>query len=1432
MRINKLDLHFQEGATFVLGSPIEGREPRCLEGTRTAALQSIQDWIQDDDGPAIYWLSAMSGTGKSTIARTVAATLGLEDNKAQSSNFKCSLAASFFFSKDDDTRNTAQNLFTTITRCFTLQRSDMTTFVAEACAELDNIMSRGLSGLWDVIVDKALPKFVEASPFLRKNPERWIVVIDALDECKPTGLFDTPQILDRLSKCNDHLDNNLLQIRFLVTSRTDDRIGKAFRKLKASHCRKEILEMVNVEGPNGKMLQDNDIAIFLRYELRHIELTPPDEQWPGEDAIEKLAKKSQGLFIYAATCCRFLKQLTKRRLKLLLENTNDNHSDPTPQGQLFKIYGQVVQASVNNGKWTDDDRQHLRDILGPLIVLAEPVSIPALKLLLPRQEDLESLFEILEDFQSVINVPEDEDLPVKLHHMSFHNFLVHQQTRETYPWLWIDEMAVDTRMLERCLEILEEGLRNQDICDVRSPGFEVNKLSQDVVQQCIPHHVQYACRYWCYHLSRSGTALTFVVAHKLYDFLESRFLLWVEAMAWMKEMSATIQMSVQLPGLFTPAVTPDPGNSIDYVSRVAAFANDARRFLLANRSIIETAPLQLYCSALLFSPSNSVIRHLYGDQYIPSWIKRHPRVEEHWTPRLFDLGEAGYTDVRISADNTIIAAIQHSSIFLWNISTGAEMSPFTLDGQDVGIRSITLSGRGDAMRLACIHERISRGLSDQTSMSEKIFSSQGVMIWNVASGDVILESEHIDAEQVEFSSDERTVTSVCRNGTIKSWNVGQGQNYEVRQCTTPWLGRLSTRSGPLEISPGGFKVAFHLVEPECIGIWNIQADVLETELPFNDLVHTAWSNDGSLLAAISRKAMHASSFLGIWSVSAWKTRGLIAFQGGLKSVAISPDNSVVALREQRENDQYIMLVRVSDGGKLWASPLSSPLWGRLSFSPDGQYLAATTIGAGIMVWDVAACKLTGNEFCTNGSDARGSESSRHFAHTLSKTSGGEILHAIGDKESKLFRTVNGAQIAQEVSFEAVTFSPDGRFACLFNLDSSGRYRCSSHVRLWDVIEDRELQAGEYTSVQDFSLSSGILVLLLDSGGSNQEVRVVSIDNMRTLHSRHLSDQNLNRVFHLGTAAKFVAYTTNDQRAEEFTLNSWDLATNTTRCVLKYSLSSSLKDPECLFSPNGQFFVHSCGRKKWQLREVPTGAVLFEKTLVGGSVAWEKHPHAASPTFSADSRFLAVPEFYHEGMYRVSIWLIPSGAQKTLVGPKRGPPQYLALSANGHLLFIHPFGPKELWDLASGRCWSAGWSMYRHDAKKEDLFPEDYCHLKSNFGMLPLPSSVQISARARQARVNHDAHLWVAPYDRWLMHGFERLLWFPSDYRPHAAAVQGSTFAAIGKHDWITFLEFSLADIPITSGMLGGVCVTDEYDCGLWTPLHDEKDDDEETEDNS
>lgn len=64
-------------------------DPTCLPNTRVDLLHKIHSWADGQDERIIFWLSGLAGTGKLTIARTVA------DTQSQRGR----LGASFFFSR-------------------------------------------------------------------------------------------------------------------------------------------------------------------------------------------------------------------------------------------------------------------------------------------------------------------------------------------------------------------------------------------------------------------------------------------------------------------------------------------------------------------------------------------------------------------------------------------------------------------------------------------------------------------------------------------------------------------------------------------------------------------------------------------------------------------------------------------------------------------------------------------------------------------------------------------------------------------------------------------------------------------------------------------------------------------------------------------------------------------------------------------------------------------------------------------------------------------------------------------------------------------------------------------------------------------------------------------------------------------------------------
>src|SRR4051794_18713459 len=55
-------------------APTVGRRS-CTEYTRTEAVSNVTEWVRDLEGPSIFWMNGMAGTGKTTIACTLSEIL-------------------------------------------------------------------------------------------------------------------------------------------------------------------------------------------------------------------------------------------------------------------------------------------------------------------------------------------------------------------------------------------------------------------------------------------------------------------------------------------------------------------------------------------------------------------------------------------------------------------------------------------------------------------------------------------------------------------------------------------------------------------------------------------------------------------------------------------------------------------------------------------------------------------------------------------------------------------------------------------------------------------------------------------------------------------------------------------------------------------------------------------------------------------------------------------------------------------------------------------------------------------------------------------------------------------------------------------------------------------------------------------------------------
>lgn len=130
----------------------------------------------------------------------------------------------------------------------------------------------------------------------------------------------------------------------------------------------------------------------------------------------------------------------------------------------------TVLANAISSEYTPDEAAsayaQLRLVLGALVMLEASSTVGTLSTLLDiSSEDIQ---ETLEDLHAVIDLTEDEDRMVYLHHPSFRDFLT-DPTRCTDQRLWTASTEGHKVLAHGCLRIMSISLK-PDICGLDLPG--------------------------------------------------------------------------------------------------------------------------------------------------------------------------------------------------------------------------------------------------------------------------------------------------------------------------------------------------------------------------------------------------------------------------------------------------------------------------------------------------------------------------------------------------------------------------------------------------------------------------------------------------------------------------------------------------------------------------------------------------------------------------------------------------------------------------------------------------------------------------------------------------------------------------------------------------------------------------------------------------
>ncbi|KAK0845389.1 hypothetical protein LTR03_007446 [Friedmanniomyces endolithicus] len=1045
------------GATY--DSSAEGELPRCLPGTRLELLKQIDDWAKDPAGQRMFWLCGVAGTGKSTIARTVAENLH-EDGL---------LGASFFFKRGRGDRSHATLLFPTIARQLADLFPEVGHTVASALDEDSLLCDKHLQPQFEKLLLQPLQQ-VDRSSIRTASV---VIVIDALDECENDRNIMT--ILRLLSKIEVITS---IRLRIFVTSRPELPVVLGFRK----EVRGDLHHDVRLEDVEQTTIE-RDIRIFYELQFTQIKednLLYDDEisaEWPGESTIASLVDRAKPLFIVAFTVSRYIAEADPlgRLDKMLRQDSNE------PLNGLKDTYLPILEQIVAVG---DASQRNIRTaefqhVVGSIVLLSNPLSTTALSslLVISRPE----IVKVLQPLSSVLNTPRTADgrihptTPITLFHLSFRDFLLDASLKDENKF-WIDARKMHGILGTQCVRLLDSVTLREDICAINNPGTRRAKVAKSTVHDSLLEAVAYACRYWVQHVVDSGERVT--DDGVVYPFLQNHLLHWMEALSWLGRASDIIH------GLRALRSVTNAQSGTQLLSML----DDAIRFALSNRYIIDHAPLQTYVSALLFAPSQSIVRQMFAGG-LQKYFKTMPRVPERWGAEMQKLeGHKGFlTSLAFSPDGKTLMSGSADNAVIWDVATGEEMHKYE---HETGVRGVAFSQDGNTLAL-CLGDSI--------------------VLRDTATGEVTqrLSGHHKEVTAAVFSPDNKTVWSTSKDSTLRLWDIATEKEMQKQELALPVEERsLAFSFDNKTIAHGSGE--FIILRDAATGVqkWKLVGHThVITAVAFlldgrtvvsgsADLTVRLWDvktgeENEKLTGHTDRVACVAGSSdsrtiaSGSWdlTVRLWdagtgmQKQTFTGHSGAIFAIAFSADGKTIASgswdRTVRLWDALMSVETQKLEGPEKSDPsLNSPV-SAMCVSLDGQVIASGSLDGSIRLWDVATGEETQKPIVTNTWGVTAVD----LSPDSEMVAFGSTYGAFGLSDPQLGTTrLWDADTGEEIpdamqsrrgrAIDVIKISPDRKTILLASRRHQGT------VRLWDVATEKVTRRFEIYSME--GLGEGIL----------------------------------------------------------------------------------------------------------------------------------------------------------------------------------------------------------------------------------------------------------------------------------------------------------------------------------------------------------------------
>ncbi|KAK6725287.1 hypothetical protein SNK04_004092 [Fusarium graminearum] len=902
------------------------RDRQQIIDTKGGLLPGASDWILTNDNftrwregeECFLWIKGDAGKGKTMLICAIIKSLERNNHLSY-----------FFCQAGVPTAHNATSVLRGLIYGLVRYHPLGATALSYVRKEFDLIGDKMFEGinLWQTIRSTLLA--ILEDPLMNQT----VFVIDALDECEA----NQAELLKFIVETNSQLG-----IKWLVSSRKDPIIENKLRKIANSEKRLTIDLESNEHLTSGavKNLIEARLTDMLWWDTCGDEL---------RDTIKhNLEQKSGNTFLWVAMVCQELEDCT--------ETEALKASKEFPSG-LDKLYDRMMKKLAASRSATQ-----CKEILAVILASYRPLNL----------KELAIAVDSLSEFRNNITVLTKAVLSccsfLTLRNGTTTVVFVHQSTRE-----FVMNKALENIMPNGILvqhnKIFQASWKamKETMQQFSNPESEISWNFPDGDRL---ESLGYACTYWVVHLKACGGREKGrqQIDVEIESFLHEHLLHWFQTLGQLHSMSEGI---LSLDNLVTIL-------SGTQVAGLLELVEDARRVALSFGNAIEVDPLQIYTSALVFSPVNSIVRKRFLTQG-PSWLTRNPVTEEEWGSYVHALEGDGFRIKTLSFspnDLLIVSGYYDGTIKVWDSTTGRCLEEHCTEGGHVDsivfkkgqgyLSSLSSHGGGTDTLYVRVWESVKETLRTMPSSDNCCFRSSTlspdakwlacrtygpiIKIWEVQTGTLIQNcpSADYDVGRLSFAADsKRLVSGSARCGTVTIWNTTTWTVERTFQDHIDSISSIACAAKAQLFVSGSFSGEI------CVRDFTSENSKMKIRTSHHSNQNIAISGDGTRIA--TECGVDQGEFW-VWDVSSGRhTHTLNSNQRYFIVLAFSSNGS--RLISGSDNIE-IWDITNGSGSQAKERPSHTDHVSSVALSTDARWAASDSFDNKIKIWDVEtlSCK--------------------------------------------------------------------------------------------------------------------------------------------------------------------------------------------------------------------------------------------------------------------------------------------------------------------------------------------------------------------------------------------------------------------------------------------------------------------------------------------